>query len=144
MLRKKLRAVAPTTTTPILTKRPNRKILGGSTRQTRYKLAAQLESHLSATFSPEARKQALFEHAQQHPADYSSIVNQGATLTAFQDLCKQNPAWLLPYQQEVINLIEAEWSLPKCLGMQIHCKVGAQEKYQHLINLLSKNYNEES
>jgi hypothetical protein len=84
-LSKKLRAVAPATTTP---KRPNRKILNGSTRQTRHKPAVQLKSHLSSTFSPEARKQALFEHAQQHPTDCSSIINQGASLPAFQDLCK--------------------------------------------------------
>lgn len=44
----------------------------------------------------------------------------------------------------MVNRIELEWSLPKCLPMQIHCKVGAQEKYQHLINLMSKNYNEET
>jgi hypothetical protein len=140
-LRERLRAAG---TMPNVTKRPNRKLLGGSTRQTRYKLAAQLESSLSSTFSTKARRQALLEHAQQHPTDYSSILSKGATLPAFEQICNEHPAWLLPYQQEVVNCIEREWSLPKCLAMQIHCKVGAQEKYQHLINLMSKNYNEET
>lgn len=94
-LRDRLRAAG---TMPILTKRPNRKLLGGSIRQTRYKLAAQLESSLSSTFSTDARRQALLEHAQQHPADYSSIISKGATLPAFQQICTEHPAWLLPYQ----------------------------------------------
>jgi hypothetical protein len=63
---------------------------------------------------------------------------------AFELFCKDHPEWLVPIQQDVVDTIQKHWSLARCLFMQIHCKVGAQEKFQHLINLLAKVYNKEA
>lgn len=117
---------------------------GGQTRQTRLKLANKLETLLSARFTPDACKQALYEHAQRHPHDFSTILNQNVTLGAFEQLCQQHPDWLTPIQRNVVECIQAQWTLAVCLSLHIHCKVGAQEKYQHMINLLAKVFNEET
>ncbi|GAQ93252.1 hypothetical protein KFL_013900010, partial [Klebsormidium nitens] len=41
----------------------------------------------------------------------------------------------------VVKAIEDAWTLDQCLAAQIHCKIGHSEKWQFLINLLSKTYN---
>jgi hypothetical protein len=121
-----------------------RPLLGGHTAPTRLKLARQLESLLSLKFATiPARRQALYEHYQRHPSDYYPILQQGVTQAAFDDLCKLHPQWLYRYQKDVVDKIEHEWSVQKCLSIQIHSRVGSGEKYQHLINTLAKNYDEE-
>jgi hypothetical protein len=40
---------------------------------------------------------------------------------------------------KVISKIEDLWTSGKCLSIQIHCKVGHGEKYQHLIILWQRN-----
>jgi hypothetical protein len=74
--------------------------------------------------------------------DYSPILLEGVTQAAFDDLCKLHPEWLHRYQKDVIRKIEAEWSVEKCLSIQIRSRVGGGEKYQHMVNTLAKNYNE--
>jgi hypothetical protein len=118
---------------------------GGQTRQTRVKLAKKLEAFLCAKFATQdARRQALYEHSLRHPDDYNAILNEGMTLGAFEEICRRHPDWVTPIQQDVVRRIEEQWTLGQCLSIQIHCKVGAQEKYQHLINLLAKAFNAET
>lgn len=121
----------------------SRPLTGGRTAPTRPKLARQLEALLSRKFAnPTARRQALYEHYLRHPTDYSPILLEGVNQAAFDDLCKLHPEWLHRYQKDVIHKIEAEWSVEKCLSIQIHSRVGSGEKYQHIINTLAKNYNQ--
>jgi hypothetical protein len=116
---------------------------GGHHAPTRLKLARQLEGLLSRKFAnPTARRQALYKHYLRHPMDYSPILLEGVTQAAFDDLCKLHLKWLHRYQKDVIRKIEAEWSVEKCLSIQIHSRVGSGEKYQHMVNTLAKNYNE--
>jgi hypothetical protein len=130
---------------PSMRAQAERPSFGGQTRQTRLKLAKKLEAFLCAKFAnQDARRHALYEHSLRHPTDYNAILNQGMTLGAFEEICRLHPEWLTPIQQDVINRIEEQWTRAKCLSIQIHCKVGAQEKYQHLINLLAKEFDEET
>jgi hypothetical protein len=46
-------------------------------------------------------------------------------------------------RREVITQIEEFWTVEKCLTLQIHCKIGAGEMYQHLINICAKDFSEE-
>jgi hypothetical protein len=91
-LRKKLQQ-APATTMPILPKRPNRKILGGSTRQTRLKLAAQPESQLSFRSSQTCTFRACVATPDRLQLHYQ---HGGLTDCLSGPLYKQNPAWLSP------------------------------------------------
>lgn len=142
---KKAARTAARTRKPTYKAGRERLLHGGSTLPTKLKLAKRLETLLAAKFAtPAARKQALYEHFLRHPDDYYSITSHGVTRPAFDQLCKDNKAWLIPIQQDVIDRIEKEWSLAKMLSLQIHCKVGGAEKYQHMINILAKNYNEEA
>jgi hypothetical protein len=121
----------------------SRPLTGGHAAPTRLKLARQLEGLLSRKFAnPTARRQALYEHYLRHPTDYSPILLEGVNQAAFDDLCKLHPEWLQRYQKDVIHKIEAEWSVEKCLSIQIHSRVGGGEKYQHIIKTLAKNYNQ--
>jgi hypothetical protein len=106
-----------------------RPLQGGTSAPTQRRLASELEAFLKVKYATiAARKHAIFQHFQRNPTLY---------------LCKDNPEWVHPIQQEVITKIEEFWTLEKCLSVQIHCKVGHAEKYQHLINITSKNYNEQ-
>jgi hypothetical protein len=118
----------------------SRKIQGGTSAPTRKKLADELHSFLNKRFLKPAQKQALFEHFQRHPTLYTPILNQGLTHATFQKACEENPDWLSPIRREVVQKIEQFWTLDKCLSIQLHCKVGHSEKYQHLINLTAKTY----
>jgi hypothetical protein len=42
----------------------------------------------------------------------------------------------------VVTAIEEFWTLEKCLSIAINCKVGHGEKFQNLISITSKEYNE--
>jgi hypothetical protein len=122
---------------------PSRPLLGGHTAPTQRRIAAELQTfleHRSAT--PEARKQALYEHFQRHPQLPTAITAQSITLANFQKVCRENPEWAHLIRRDVIEKIEEFWTLEKCLSIQIHCKVGHAEKYQHLINISAKEYSE--
>ncbi|GAQ92992.1 hypothetical protein KFL_012380020 [Klebsormidium nitens] len=92
----------------------------------------------------EARNQALFEHYQRFPKDYSSVLATNISQEDFNTLCEQNPAWLAPVRLEAFGKIKEHWAAARCLSLQIHCKVGHGEKYQDLINTLGKEFNEET
>jgi hypothetical protein len=69
------------------------------------------------------------------------VKTHGITLTDFKTICENNPEWVHPIRRKVITQIEEYWTLEKCLSLQIHCKIGAGEKFQHLINITAKDYN---
>jgi hypothetical protein len=120
-----------------------RPLQGGTSAPTQRRLAAELDSFLNAKYATEAtQKQAIFEHYQRNPALYLEVTTTNITLTAFNKICADNPEWVHSIHRQVITEIEDFWSLEKCLSLQIHCKIGAGDKYQHLINISSKDYSE--
>jgi hypothetical protein len=128
---------------PSLAAQRQRLLYGGTSNTTRNKLAKQVETLLSKRFATsDARKQALYEHFLRNPSDYNAITNEGTTRSAFDKLCQDHPEWLIPIQQDVLDRTEEHWTLPKCLSIQIHYKVGSSERYQRAINILGKNYSE--
>jgi hypothetical protein len=70
-----------------------------------------------------------------------AIKDTSVSLTTFLDACEADPDWLNSFRRETVAEIEKFWTAEKCLSIQLHCKVGHSEKYQHLINLASKTYN---
>jgi hypothetical protein len=114
----------------------------GVSAPTQRKVAAELESFLLLKFATTAaRDQALYEHFIRLSNRYTAITAHGLTLAGFQKACEENPEWVHPIRREVITKIEEFWTAEKCLSIQIHCKVGHGEKYQHLINIAAKEYN---
>jgi hypothetical protein len=83
-------------------------------------------------------------HFEAHPDLYTALVDKitssAVNLSTFLAACERNPAWLSSLRREVVTEIENFWSTEKCLAIQLHCKVGHSEKYQHLINSSSKTY----
>jgi hypothetical protein len=126
--------------------RPTRKLRGGNSAGVRTKLHKELQSYLLFRFeTAKARQQALYEHFKKFPEEYASILNhQTITQAEFDSLCQANPQWVKPIQQDVLNQVQNHWSTARCLSLQINCKVGHGEKYQDLINILAKVFNETS
>jgi hypothetical protein len=121
-----------------------RKLIGGMSAGVKSKLASEMEDFLILRFATKtARQQALYEHYRRFPEDYSLVVNSNIAEKEFGVLCDQNPHWLTAIRKDVIDLIEEHWSTARCLGIQIHCKVGHGAKYQDLIHFLGKCYIEE-
>jgi hypothetical protein len=121
-----------------------RPLQGGTSAPTQRRLITELDSFLNTKYATVAtRKQAIFEHYQRNPALYLEVTTTGITLTAFNKICAENPEWVHFIRREVITQIEEFWSAEKCLSLQIHCKFGAGEKYQHLINISAEDYSEE-
>jgi hypothetical protein len=121
-----------------------RKLIGGTSAGVKSKLASEMEDFLILRFATKtARQHALYEHYRGFPEDYSLVINSNITEKEFEVLCDQNPHWLTPIRKDVIDLIEKHWSTARCLGIQIHCKVGHGAKYQDLIHFLGKCYIEE-
>jgi hypothetical protein len=147
-LRAQLRIQATNQTQPSaaqgLVQPPSRKLLGGNTRVTKKKLSDTLQNFLERRYEQEAQAEALLSHYQRHPALYNlvkaKILEDNTNLTTFLAACQTHPEWLNPIRREVVQEIEKFWSTEKCLAIQLHCKVGHSEKYQHLINLASKTY----
>jgi hypothetical protein len=102
-----------------------RKLIGGTSAGVKSKLAEEVEDFLVMRFATkQARQQAMFEHYRRFPEDYSLVINSNISEKEFGELCAQNPKWLTPIRKDVIDLIEKHWSTARCLGIQIHCKVG--------------------
>jgi hypothetical protein len=124
---------------------PVRKLLGGESRVTKKKLATVLQSFFDRRFEKEAQASALLAHFEQNPDLYQKVIAkiqvQERDLDSFLAVCESNPTWVNHIRREVVSEIEKFWTAEKCLSIQLHCKVGYSEKYQHLINLASKNYN---
>ncbi|GAQ86063.1 hypothetical protein KFL_002680090 [Klebsormidium nitens] len=123
--------------------RGRKKIQGGNSKPTLIKLAKAVENLLSFLFSTaKTRQSALYQHYLRNPQDYRLILDEAVNnQEVFQRSCSLHPDWLRPHQQAVVKAIEDAWTLDLCLAIQIHCKVGHSEKWQYLINLLSKTYN---
>jgi hypothetical protein len=118
-------------------------LTSGISAPTQRRLAAELENFLGLKFAiQEARNQALYEHFTRFSNRYTAITAHGLSLAGFQKACEDNPNWVHPIRREVISKIEDFWTSEKCLSIQIHRKVGHGEKYQHLINIAAKKYNE--
>jgi hypothetical protein len=111
---------------------------------TKKRLAQILQAFLDKRYEKEAQPKALLFHFQGNPEQYKlifeSIKEESVSLTSFLAACKSHPEWLNPIRREVVTEIEKFWTAEKCLTIQLHCKVGHSEKYQHLINLASKTY----
>jgi hypothetical protein len=120
-----------------------RKLQGGISKPTLIKLAKRVEEFLSSTFAnQETRQAALLQHFLRHPRDYDLITEKVRySQAAFEQPCNLHPDWLKSHQQAVVKAIEDAWTLDTCLAAQIHCKIGHAEKWQFLINLLSKTFN---
>ncbi|GAQ92847.1 hypothetical protein KFL_011650020 [Klebsormidium nitens] len=120
-----------------------RQIRGGPSAGVKTKLAAQVRQFLTKRFaSVGARQQALYEHFRRNPADFNLVLNANITQPEFDELCKLNPDWLLPAQSDVLDEIRDHWTEDRALKMQIHCKIGHGHKWQDMIHLLGKDYNE--
>jgi hypothetical protein len=121
-----------------------RKFIGGTSAGVKTKLAGEVEDFLIMRFATkQARQQAIFEHYRRFPEDYSLAINSNISEQEFAVLCDQNPKWLTPIRKDVVDLIEEHCSTARCLGIQIHCKIGHGAKYQDLIHFLGKCYIEE-
>lgn len=119
-----------------------RQMRGGASAGVKSKSAAQVEQFLNTRFATRtARQQALFEHFKRYPENFALVLNANITQTDFDILCKMNPDWLLPYQNDVLEEIREHWTDEVALAIQIQCKVGHSHKYQDLIHVLAKSYN---
>jgi hypothetical protein len=119
-----------------------RQMRGGSSIGVKVKTAAVVDNFLAKRFvSQAARQQALLEHYKRHPENFSLVINNNVSQAGFDDLCRLNPDWVLPYQNVILEEMQRFWTEDKALSIQIHCKVGHSHKYQDLIHVLSKTYN---
>jgi hypothetical protein len=103
------------------------------------RLAAQVEQFLYTIFATRAARQhPLFEHFKRYPENFTLMLNANISQIDFDILCKMNPDWLLPYQNDVLEEIKEHWTDEVALAIQIHCKVGHSHKYLDMIHVLSK------
>lgn len=122
-----------------------RQMRGGTSVGVKVKTAAVVDNFLATRYASQAaRQQALLEHCKRHPENFSLVINQNISQEGFDDLCKLNPDWIVPYQNVVLEEMHKFWTENKALSIQIHCKVGHSHKYQTLIHVLGKTYNSET
>jgi hypothetical protein len=119
-----------------------KKLQGGPSDFVKYKLVKRLEEVLKDNFANQAaRGQALGEHFKRSPGDYRSVLAAAIFPDQLDSILEAHPGKVQELRTQVILSIERHWSVTRSPAIQHHSKTGSGNRYQHLINLLSKDFN---